>query len=217
MSNFGVQAQDILDCYPGATYADWHPDNGELIINQEIELQAGKLMSYLPKRVVSILQGKVPEVLEIYVDNGVVWFNPTIFPLEITVYVYEKPLRVGCSGQLPHATDTIEVDYEASEERWIFTNPDDYDSDNIYIAVYKPFLDYELDNSLRTLLRDMAACALGRRIYAHNTDDFTQVRYHCEAAKEFIEHLNKSWMPGNWEGRFLFTSPVVKSIPIYRG
>lgn len=226
----GLVPQDILDCYPGTSIEDFNVTGdvggGDVVVISEIELQAQRLLGYLPTRLRALLKRIPGEQLEVWLDTDPdpdeAWFE-TALPAQrdsLVVYGVRGPVGVDCRGALRITDqDAVEVEWDEGEGRWRFVDLDTYNPDLTYIATYLVDQQNVIISTLRALLRDMVACALGRRLFANQSDDWGQVTYHCDAAKELLAHIKKdrNWTPPELEGRVYLLSPIIRSIPIYRG
>lgn len=224
----GLTPQDILDCYPGTSIEDFNVTGdvggGELVVTSEILTQAQRLLVYLPSRLRAFLHRIPGEQLEVMLDTDpdTAWFE-TALPAQhdsLVVYGVQGPVGVDCRGRLRITDqDRVEVEWDEVEERWQFVDLEDYNPDLTYIAAYLVDQENVIISTLRALLRDMVACALGRRLFANQSDDWGQVTYHCDAAKELLMHIKKdrNWLPAELEGRVFLLSPIIRSVPIYRG
>lgn len=224
---YGLLPDDILTCYPGLVEDDFapggDPGDGEAIINAEIDLQAAKLFSMLPTRLQAILRGGAAEVIhpDAETDPGVVIVT-TVLPPDGPFEVRGLSGRIlaNCHGQirgLENAVDALVV-WNTFTERWEFDDPSLFDPELTWIARYTVDASAIVISTLQALLRDMVACALGRRIFANQDDDWGQVTYHCDSAKEMLELVrDRNWLPAELIGRFLLTGATIKNVPIYRG
>ena len=223
----GLLPEDILTCYPGLIEGDFapggDPGDGESIINAEIDIQAAKLFSMLPTRLQAILRGGAAEVVNPDADTepGVVIVT-TVLPPDgpFEVRGISGRIMANCQGSirgLENAVDALVV-WNAVAERWELYDPSLFDPALTWIARYAVDISAIVIGTLQALLRDMVACALGRRIFANQDDGWGQVTYHCDSAKEMLEVVrDRNWLPAELIGRFLLAGATIKNVPVYRG
>lgn len=224
---FGLTYEAILQAYPGTVENDfdWGNSCGREVIEAEILRQASKLQALLPRRLLRLLRSV--RFVRITADEEGVFE----LPLPIKEGTLPRVFRDWwCSGSCGPGLGGRSVpcnlqDYYNCEPRLVVEvvepaegePPFDCPTFRVVPPQTNLIVSWDLPHdlaigSLSTLLRDMVACALGRRLYASEDDgDWSLVTYYCDSAKDFLAALDGRWTPPELLLRTAFAAPIIQS------
>jgi hypothetical protein len=216
MPYFGLTSADIVRAFTGAKISDFDAggNNGASVIDSEIALQYAKLRSALNERVRRLISISDYEIVTVAPDGKFTTAMPAAGIPKLGYpgaglcqeYSCQPPLLI---------MDAVVSAADASGINWIVANPKPGE------AVVR----YAVDGSklilptLAAILRDIVACAMGRRLYPSGQEEWKQVTHYCDDAKDGLAQIkHKTFIPHEIAGirRYWQPSPIT-AMKVNRG
>lgn len=225
-NGFGCEWTDIIALFSGEE-SDFAAgcQSGQTVIENEIEMQTGKLLQNIPGGVVAMMDtvaGLYRETVPV-TDGSMFEYPAELPPLPGTTYGYIRQTdvddrrKVGPKCGCPYDSLTeivIEDAYDEENEIWYGVAEEDLGSYDLYIRY-----DIDTQNSkfiipeLRNIVRDLVACVMGGKLMLENEDKWRLLDTVCSTkatvSARFIPYLwktltwyQKPWQTGMITGKF---------------
>lgn len=201
-NNFGLTFNDIIEAFNGSVESDFATNSkcGQQIIENEIELKEGELISSLSKSAMSYLNELPSHEVTLQDFSGSPGFYFDFVPNQDRS-IYAK--IVSKCANLPSECvsncvdgEAITVAYDSVALKWYAT----FDSATVS-SDQRIFVSYSVDQtalelpSLKSVLRDLVACSLGYQLFSAGNDSWGLVTHYCESAQKWMEKLEGGWIP----------------------
>lgn len=184
----GLLPQDIVTSFSQSVSGDFAVGavDGYTIINNEIELQYNKMLTYLPSEVLNQMERINGEVTNVSLSGE---FTPSFYAVPETMhgYILPKDYQVCLGAALGCGTETEAVIVDEGDN--LYSLDEEFDSKTQKLVIY-----YDVDStnllipSLKTFLRSLVCHSLGSRLFpVGNSDVWSIVTYYGEDCKQWME------------------------------